>query len=129
MEIVNFLALVWGFSFIIISLAFLISPKNIEYMLQLMQERNNAFIFGMVNVMLGVALILSYNTWDLSWKVIITLLGWVVLTRGIVCLYFPEAIKKIIELKIKIYKDWFSVVFTACAVLGCALVYLGQLTQ
>src|SRR3989344_7342828 len=115
MEIVNFLALVWGFSFIIISLAFLISPKNIEYMLQLMQERNNAFIFGMVNVMLGVALILSYNTWDLSWKVIITLLGWVVLTRGIVCLYFPEAIKKIIELKIKIYKDWFSVVFTACA--------------
>ncbi len=126
MEIVNFLAEFWGFSFIIISLAFLINPKNIEDIIELVGDKKNVLMFGIINVMIGVASVLLYNVWDSSWKVIITIIAWLIVIRGIVCLFFPDIIKKIIETKIKIYKDWFSVVFVASVLLGCLLVYWGQ---
>lgn len=125
MEIVNFLAQFWGFSLVIISLALLINPKNVEHIITLAEDHKNVTIFGIINVMIGVAFILLYNVWDKNWQVIITILAWLVTIRGIVCLFFPNIVKKGITI-IRSHRDWFSYILVALVILGCALIYLGQ---
>ena len=125
MEIVNFLAQFWGFSLVIISLALLVNSKYIEYAIQLMEDHKNVLVFGIVNVMLGIAFVLLYSVWDSSWRVIITILAWLVTLRGIVCLFSPHFIKKGIE-KAKSHKDWFPYILVGFIILGCSLIYLGQ---
>ncbi len=125
MEIVNFLAQFWGFSLVVISLALLIKPRNIENVVSLMDDQKNATIFGIANVMLGIVFILLYNVWSQDWKVVVTVLAWLILLRGMVCLFFPEVIKKGIE-KVRAHRDWFSYLLVALTILGCLLVYWSQ---
>ncbi|OGZ69787.1 MAG: hypothetical protein A3F47_02015 [Candidatus Staskawiczbacteria bacterium RIFCSPHIGHO2_12_FULL_38_11] len=124
MEIVNFLAVLWGISFIIISLAFLIRQRYIEFFFSLMEDEKNLLLFGLINVMLGIALVLSYNVWDSSWRVIITVLAWLVTIRGIALLFLPDLIKKGLA-KFKSKTEWIPLGLVVFVLFGCVLVYLG----
>ncbi len=125
METVNFLASLWGFSLIIVSLAFLINSKNVEHVIRLAEDEKMLLLVGIINIVLGITLVLTYNVWDSSWKVLITILGWLVIVRGSLILFFPNIVKKGVA-KIKTYRDWFSVILVACILLGCLLIYFGQ---
>ncbi len=125
MEIVNFLAEFWGFSLVIISLAFLTHPKHLEHIIQLMEDQKNVLIFGIINVMLGIAFVLLYNVWDSSWRVIVTILAWLIVVRGFICLFSPNLVSKGLE-KVKAHRDWFSMILVALVLLGCVLIYFGQ---
>ncbi len=125
MTIVNFLAELWGFSIVIICFALLIKPKNIECLLALVEDSATLFLLGLINVILGVALVLSYNVWELNWEVIITIVGWLVLLRGVIILFFPEFIHAVVA-KVKTqYLNILPMVLVVGVLLGCALVYLG----
>ena len=75
--------------------------------------------------MLGVAFLLMYHTWSASWQVTITILGWLVLARGVIALFSPDIVKKAAA-KIKNQKDIVSFVFVGCVILGCVLIYFGN---
>jgi len=124
MEIVNFLAQFWGFSLIIIPLAFLVYPKYIEYIVAAVETEKNILACGIINLMAGIVLVLLYNVWDTSWKTIITIIAWITLARGIVCLFLPDIVKKMAE-KVKMHTDWLSVAFVGFVILGCVLIYSG----
>ncbi len=47
-------------------------------------------IGGALAVILGLLLVLAHNVWDWSWRVIVTLLAYSTLIRGILHLYLPE---------------------------------------
>lgn len=125
MEIVNFLAELFGFSLIIVSLAFLINPKNITHIFNLIEDEKVLLLVGIINIVLGVALVLSYNVWDQSWKVLVTILGWLVIARGAIILFLPNVVKKVAT-ELKSHRDWVSILFVACVILGCVLVYFAQ---
>ena len=124
MSIANFLAEFWGFSMVIVSMAFLAYPRYSGQVIKAIEEEKNVIICGILNVMAGIALILLYNVWDKSWKVIITIIGWLVLVRGIICLFSPHIIKKILE-KVKAHSDRLPALFAGGVILGCVLIYLG----
>ncbi len=124
MEIVNFLAQLWGFCFIIISLAFLVRQMYIEHFFSLMEDAKNLLLFGLVNVMTGIALILFYNVWESSWHVIITVLGWLVTIRGVALLFLPGMVQKGLA-KVKSKTEWIPVGLVVFVLFGCILVYLG----
>ena len=126
METVYFLAQLWGFSLVIMCFAFLIKPKLIKTVMTLVEQEGTLLVGGMVHVVLGIASILSYNVWAKEWQVIVTILGWALLVKGIFHLVMPE---KIIEMIKKIqheYASKFSMALVAGVILGCILVYLGS---
>ncbi len=56
---------------------------------------NRALIFltGILALLAGVAIINVHNVWEQDWRVIITVLGWLFVLRGIMLLVFPLTVQ------------------------------------
>jgi len=121
MATVNFLAALWGFSLIIIPLSLLVRPKHLKNLLRLMENETSLFLHGVLGVVLGLAMVLNYNIWEVNWKVIITVLGWLLLISGSVLLFVPSPVLKLIT-KFK-QSNLVSLILTIIVVLGCFLIY------
>lgn len=91
---------------------------------QFMKNETRIILSGIVGVILGVALILNHNIWDNSWRVIVTILGWGFLCKGIVRLFFPKFVINTLS-KIKNKPEWIPFYYSAMTILGCFLVYAG----
>ncbi len=94
MDISNYLAEVWGISIVIVSLALLIKDKHIKSLFAKIETEESLFLWGFISLIIGLAMVLSYNVWTQSWQVIITILGWLALLKGLALLFLPEYIKK-----------------------------------
>jgi len=53
------------------------------------------FLAGAIALTGGVAMVLVHNVWVADWRVIITLLGWLMVLAGIVRLLLPEFVKRL----------------------------------
>lgn len=123
MALSNFLANIWGLSFIIVALSLLIYQKNIKRLFQLAENEINLFFCGVCSSVVGIAMILTHNLWVSDWRVIVTLLGWIALVRGIMLLFSPEIV---ISLHKKMENSqWISYALVLAVLLGCVLIYLG----
>lgn len=54
-------------------------------------------VFGMLTLVAGLAIVNAHNLWVTNWRVIITVLGWLAIIRGIVAILFPVRIHEIGE--------------------------------
>jgi hypothetical protein len=93
MEISIFFARLWGSFFITFGLLFIITKqlgKTIE------MTDNKAFVIstGYITYLMGLITVILHNVWALNWKVVITILGWSTLIKGISKIGFPELIHK-----------------------------------
>lgn len=55
-------------------------------------ERSSGLVFisGFITVTFGVILVTYHNRWDYSWPVVVTVIGWLTLVKGIMLLAFPK---------------------------------------
>ena len=97
MEVVNYLAEIWGISLVIVPLALLINEKYLKRLFLEIENDATIFFLGIVSLVIGLAMILSYNVWAKNWQVIITILGWVSLLKGLAVLFLPEYTKKMVK--------------------------------
>lgn len=52
------------------------------------------YVSGVINVLSGLVIISMYNVWMWQPALLVTILGWVMLLRGICTLFFPHACMK-----------------------------------
>jgi len=123
MNTVNYLATVWGLSMVLIPLALLINEKYLKRIFAEIENEATLFFWGMVSLVIGLAMILSYNVWEQSWQVIITILGWLALLKGLALLFLPEYIRKWAK-KIE-SKKWLPIALVVIVFVGLLLTYLG----
>jgi len=93
MDISIFFAQLWGGFFIIFGLLFIITGqlgKTIE------MTDDKAFVIstGYITMLMGLVTVILHNIWVGDWRVIITVLGWSTLIKGIMKIGFPEQIHK-----------------------------------
>ena len=93
MEISIFLARLWGSYFIIFGLLFIITSqlgKTIE------MTDDKAFVIstGYITLLMGLITVILHNIWVWDWRLIITILGWSTVIKGIGKIGFPEKIHK-----------------------------------
>ena len=108
MEISIFFARLWGSFFIIFGLLFIITRqlgKTIE------MTDNKAFVIstGYITLLMGLVTVILHNVWVANWRVVITILGWSTLIKGIMKVGFPEQIHKQAQRFKK--KQWLSAIF------------------
>lgn len=126
METVNFLAQLWGFSLIIICLSFLIKQRHVRTMFAVVEHESSLLFLGFANVVLGVASLLAFHAWLPDWTKIVTVLGWLLLAKGVFYLFAPETVVKMISSKKAKYMSWVPTELVIGVLLGCLLIYLGQ---
>ena len=50
------------------------------------------YLFGLMDFAAGLAIVLVHNVWVADWRVLITLLGWLLLVRGLVRVLLTETV-------------------------------------
>jgi uncharacterized membrane protein len=121
--LLNYLAEIWGISLVIIPLALLVNSKYLKRMFTEIENEATMFSWGIVSLVIGLAMILSYNVWAQSWQVVITIIGWLALLKGLVLLFLPEYMKKWVK-KLE-NRQWLPVALVIMVFIGLVITYLG----
>ena len=123
MELSIFLAKVLGLYLVIVPLAVLVNRKHLSRLVEEFSTNLGlnilASIFALV---LGLLLVVSHNVWTADWRVIITILGWLTLAKGVVRLFFLKQVQKLSRISLK---PWWAVVLVLFLLVGLYLSYVG----
>src|SRR5262245_23086804 len=53
------------------------------------------YLSGILTMIAGLAIVLTHNVWALEWRVLITLLGWLLAIGGAVRIVMPQGTQKV----------------------------------
>jgi uncharacterized protein YjeT (DUF2065 family) len=74
------------------------------------------YLTGVILVFLSTLLLLNNNVWDSSWRMIVTILGWLVLLKGLAYIFIPESLHRMVNRKILGSLSLFGVIAVAAGV-------------
>ncbi len=94
------IAKVLGLSLFIISFGLLINKKALKALVRLFRSREFLIMTGSAFIVCGIIIISVHNIWELSWRGVVTLVGWILLLEGLFRLFFMDlTIRMIKEMK------------------------------
>lgn len=90
METTILLTKLIGLYILILGLAIVLRRKMvIEIVHEIFQNKSLAYIVGIMLVIVGLLVVLNHNIWQGTVETIITVIGWLVLAKGLVYLFIP----------------------------------------
>ncbi|MBN1870979.1 MAG: hypothetical protein JW800_00235 [Candidatus Omnitrophica bacterium] len=93
-----FIARIFGLCYLIIGTGLLFNRKALR---MVMEDfcKNAALVFfsGMFALVVGVVIILKHNIWVADWTVIVTIIGWAGLIKGVWLIVFPDSASKFMQ--------------------------------
>jgi hypothetical protein len=93
MEISIFFARFLGSFFLIFGLLFIVT-KQLGKTIEMTDDKAFVISTGYITLLLGLVTVVLHNLWVADWRVVITILGWAWLIKGILKIGFPEFINK-----------------------------------
>lgn len=97
MQIAHYWADVFGPFLVILGLWMLLYSDNLGKIVTSIKGSPASFhILGLLQLLIGLILVRQCNVWNMTGVVLVTLLGWVFLVRGILSLFFPQLLMKFI---------------------------------
>ena len=85
-----FLARVLGAALALIGFSIVLRADHVRDILKAF-DGNPALLYlaGLAALSVGLAIVIGHNVWTLNWRILVTLIGWVALVKGIVILFAP----------------------------------------
>jgi hypothetical protein len=115
----------FGLGFLAVGLGMLINASMIKRVLRDLEHTAAAiYLSGLVSMVVGYLIVAFHNDWVWGWPVIITLIGWSALLKGLSILVYPQfslGLSELVaanKLSLKLFA-WTSVL------LGLLSLYLG----
>ncbi len=98
-----YIARIMAIAYLSISIAMFVDPKFYTEMIKdFFKAKHSLYLGGLMALIIGYVIIASHNIWT-GWPIIITLLGWMALFKGVFLLAFPNTFinltKKMFDLK------------------------------
>ena len=93
MDMTIFFARLWGSFFIIFGFLFIIT-KQLGKTIEMTDDKAFVISTGYITLLMGLITVILHNVWVASWEVVITILGWSTVIKGIMKIGFPEKIRK-----------------------------------
>ena len=95
MDTSKFLSKVIGLYFIIITVAMLFNmPQFTNNVTLLIHEAPLMLVTGYIALILGLLMVVSHSIWQWNWRIVITLIAWVILLKGLCIILFPHVIEE-----------------------------------
>lgn len=124
MDVALLVAKLYGAVSVALGLGMLINSKYYKKVfVDMMKDATFMFMWSIFAIIVGLLIVLNHNVWEATWVVLVTLIGWIGLVKGVVLLVFPGIVK--------IFEGWFkNTAFYIAAgfgslVLGVIFLYLG----
>ena len=108
MEISIFFARLWGSFFIIFGSLFIIT-RQLGKTIEMTDDKAFVISTGYITMLMGLVTVILHNIWVASWEIVITILGWSTLIKGLMKIGWPEQIHKQAQRFKK--KQWLSAFF------------------
>ncbi len=103
MDITIFLLRFWGWYCIIFFLILSFNPQKIKEIIDDLQDQKFTILISFICITVGLINVLIHNIWEANVSIIVTIIGWISLIKGILLFANPKkAIKKIKELNFKL---------------------------
>ena len=97
MDISIFLAQFFGWYMIIIGIIILVRRRAfLEELLKEIEDKGFLLLSGYLTLFLGLGMVILHNIWIGDWRVIITILGWLTLLKGILLIAFSKEYLKFV---------------------------------
>lgn len=126
MELSNFLSRIIGKYFIIVSMAMLINRQHFIFCLNnLINNPTLIFVAGFFILILGLVMVMSHNVWLWNWRLIITIISWLTLIKGVSILIYPNAFDRIAQLFLQ-NTNVYYIMAGFYFMIGILLCYLGS---
>ena len=90
MHIANKLAILAGSAFLVVGLSLFTNPYVSTAMNDLVNNQGLLWVTGLVTFVMGTVMLALYNTWSKSWRVLVTIIGWLAVIKGAVLMLFPQ---------------------------------------
>ncbi|MGD2278557.1 MAG: hypothetical protein PVH45_00500 [Candidatus Omnitrophota bacterium] len=120
-----FIARIFGLYMVIIASVMLARPGHMKRFIEEFSRNTGVLLLsGIFALFFGLAVILTHNVWAWNWTVLITIIGWIGLIKGIWLITFPDSVGKLSEFYAgaKIFP---VVHLTIALLLGIYLTYMG----
>lgn len=112
MENSIFLAKFWGWYFIIFFLILSLSPKRIKQLLNDLKDQKFLILWAFIAIIIGLLNVLFHNIWEPNYKLIITVIGWLALIKGLLLFIFPQkTVAGLKEVNIKLVQVLYMLLF------------------
>ena len=124
-----FLARLMGPTFVVIALGMLINLGTYESMIaEALHPGVVFYLSGLLSLLAGLAIVNLHNRWQVEWRVIITVLGWLMTIGGIMRIILPQFT---VAVGATIYSGRASTIVVALVVgtLGAFLSFTGYVPQ
>jgi uncharacterized membrane protein len=116
-----FLARLIGPIFVIVGIGLLLNRDRYRALAEeVITSRALLYVFGVLALTGGLAIVLTHNVWVWDWPVIITIIGWLMMVRGTLRIVIPE---KVGDLGARVLTRWPHILLVS----GLAVIALGAL--
>ncbi len=94
MDISLFLSKITALYLVIGSIGILINAKRFAAWVKTLKTDVYIYIGGAFSLVIGLLMVLSHNIWVADWPVVVTVMGWLALIKGIMIMWYPDAVIK-----------------------------------
>lgn len=112
-----------GYLLILGPLALCLQPALMDGLRDLRDSPSSQLLSGLATLIIGLLLVTSHNLWVSDWRILITLLAWFTLFKGVYRLYLPALSQR--SLQIWRNPAVLSITGLAMIVFGTFLLYCG----
>ena len=120
-----FIARIFGLCYLIVGTGIMFNRKAFQQLMDdFCKNVTSVFFGGLLALVVGLAIILTHNVWVANWTVIITIIGWLALIKGMGMIVFPNTVSKFMQVYQK-NKGLLMVHSIGAFVFGVVLTFLG----
>ncbi len=124
-----FLARLLGPILLVPGLGLLFNPRGFRTIAaEVLGSLTLVYLFGVMDFATGLAIVLTHNVWTANWRVLITLIGWLMLLRGAARILIPDTIMGYAA-KLVRNKQFYLVSGIVLIILGLVLCYFGYVAK
>lgn len=120
MELTTFFAKFWGSLFMLLG-AMSFGAGFLKRVINYTEDKTITISTGYITMLLGLVTVVAHNIWVWDWPLVITILGWSTLIKGVMKVGFPNHINK----RAQMFKGQASLWGVAIFLIGVFIFWIG----
>jgi len=102
MDLSTFVAQIAAVAYLSIGVGMLVDKKHYKKLFDsILKDMSVMYLGGFMALIAGFAIVTFHNVWVQDWTILITIIGWLALIKGVLLLVFPSVFMKWVKTMFK----------------------------